>query len=54
MTIEFYFKRPCCLARLRSGPLGAHIDQYAAHLQEAAFSQCTGKHRVRLTAGLSH
>lgn len=32
MTIEFHFKRPCCLERLRSGLLGIYIDQYAAQL----------------------
>lgn len=53
MTIEFYFKRPCCLARLRSGPLGAYIDRYAAQLHEAAFPQGTGRHKVRLVASLS-
>lgn len=53
MTIKFYFKRPCCLERLRSGPLGIYIDQYAAQLHEAAFARGTGKHKVRLIASLS-
>ncbi|EJB8509900.1 TPA: tyrosine-type recombinase/integrase [Pseudomonas aeruginosa] len=53
MTIEFYFKRPCCLERLRSGPLGIYIDQYAAQLHAMAFAQGTGKHKVRLVASLS-
>jgi site-specific recombinase XerD len=53
MSIEFYFKRPCCLARMRSGPLGAYIDQYGAYLQEGGFPQSTGQHKVRLAAYLS-
>ena len=53
ITIEFYFKRPRCLERLRSGPLGIYIDQYAAQLHAMAFAQGTGKHKVRLVASLS-
>ena len=53
MSIEFYFKRPCCLARMRYGPLGAYIDQYGAYLQTGGFPQSTGRHKLRLAVSLS-
>jgi len=46
MTDQLY-SNPEILARLRSGPLGAHIDGFAVALSEQGYSQSALKVKIR-------
>jgi site-specific recombinase XerD len=51
MTNQF-FKHPKTLQRLHEGPLGAHIDAYAALLHEQGYGWQGGRRQIRLVADL--
>lgn len=57
-----YFKHPFTLQKLRSGPAGLYLDDYASHLTEQGYSWTTARRHLRAvgrfstwaqTAGLS-
>ncbi|NJL26629.1 MAG: tyrosine-type recombinase/integrase [Thermoanaerobaculia bacterium] len=53
MTEEFY-SAPSTLAELHAGPLGSHVDAFAALLSERGYTRSTGRRQLRLVADLSH
>ncbi|MDB6090051.1 MAG: hypothetical protein JWN85_2835 [Gammaproteobacteria bacterium] len=53
MTTAAYFRCPKVLRRLRLGPLGAHIDLYAARLLKEGHSYQSGARCTRVVADFS-
>jgi len=52
--VDHFFVDPLALRRLRTGPLGEHIDRFAALLSERGYARQTAKVQIRLVADLSH
>jgi site-specific recombinase XerD len=48
-----YFKDPRVLDRLHDGPLGTHMDAFAAWHSKQGYTRFTIKHRIRLVGALS-
>ena len=53
MTNQF-FTHPKTLQRLHGGPLGAHIDAYAAPLYDQGYGWQGGRRQIRLMADLGY
>jgi len=51
--IDQFFSDPVTLHRLRSGPLGDHIDAFAQVLSAQGYSWLTIREKIRAVAGLS-
>jgi site-specific recombinase XerD len=51
---EQYYTAPRTLERLHSGPLGSHIDGFAALLDEQGYTREVIRSHLRLVADLSH
>ena len=51
--IDRYFSRGVTLGRLRRGPLGVHIDGFAALLSRQGYARHTGRLKIWLVADLS-
>ncbi len=51
--LEFYFKDPACLRRLRCGVLAEHMDELACDLRERGYSRGAGRHALRYVSALS-
>lgn len=49
-----YFRDPQILERLHRGPLGGHIDAFAAFLTERRYKRSTGRGHLALVSKLSH
>jgi hypothetical protein len=52
MNHLFYSQR-ATWDRLRSGPLGPHIENFAIHLSEQGYAANTGRWKLRLVAKLA-
>ena len=53
LTVFFSPARPSVVCRLRDGPLGPHIDEYARHLAEQGLARGTTMRTLHLVADLS-
>jgi len=51
--IDQFFSDPVTLHRLRSGPLGDHIDAFTQVLSAQGYSWLTIREKIRAVAGLS-
>ena len=51
--IGHFYSTPAVLLRLRFGPLGTHIDDFARLLVERGYVRSTARHRIRVVADLS-
>ena len=51
--IDQFYSDPLSLERLRSGPLGSHIDTFAQMLSAQDYARSTAKEKIRVVAGLS-
>lgn len=51
--LDKYYAKPTRLRQLRRGPLGSHLDEFAAEPDRQGFELSTGKHRLSLCAKLS-
>jgi site-specific recombinase XerD len=51
--IDQFYSDPLSLERLRSGPLGSHIDTFAQILSAQDYARSTAKEKIRVVAGLS-
>jgi len=51
--VDHFFVEPRALKRLRTGPLGVHIDGFAQRLWEHGYANQSGKIRLRLIGELS-
>lgn len=54
MATIAYFKRPKMLQRLDAGPLGIHIDLFAARLLEDGHCQQSAWRNLRVVSDFSH
>lgn len=52
--LEIYFESPYTLRRLRSGPLGNHIDGFAQALKDKGYSSQTARRYLRSGAHFGH
>ena len=48
-----YFKHPFTLHKLRSGPAGRYLDDYASHLTQQGYSQSTARRHLRAAGHFS-
>lgn len=51
--LDKYYEKPTRLRQLRRGPLGPHLDDFAATLYRQGFKLSTGKHHLSLCAKFS-
>jgi site-specific recombinase XerD len=51
--LEKYFEKPTRIRQLRRGPLGPHLDDFAAELQRGGFAPVTARHKLCLAAKFS-
>ena len=51
--IDQFYSDPLSVERLRSGPLGSHIDTFAQMLSAQDYARSTAKEKIRVIAGLS-
>lgn len=51
--LDKYYEKPTRLRQLRRGPLGPHLDDFAAELHRQGFKLSTGKHHLSLCAKFS-
>jgi site-specific recombinase XerD len=51
---DLFFSDPRIVERLHEGPLGLHIDAFAALLVEQGYAKSTAKEKVQLVGDLSH
>lgn len=51
---DLFFSNLRALQRLHEGPLGPHIDAFAAHLGEQGYARSTARYQIHLVADLSH
>lgn len=51
--LDKYYEKPTRLRQLRRGPLGPHLDDFAAELYRQGFKLSTGKHHLSLCAKFS-
>jgi site-specific recombinase XerD len=51
--VDHFFLEPLALRRLRAGPLGEHIDGFAALLLEQGYARQSAKTKIRLVGELS-
>jgi len=51
--LEWLYSAPATLQRLRSGPLGPYLDDFARVLKARGYSGRTGRTHLQLLRGLS-
>ena len=51
--IDEYYSDPATVSRMREGPVGPFIDEYAAHVQELGFERQTIRKQLRIAGKLS-
>lgn len=51
--IDQFYSDPLSMERLRSGPLGSHIDTFAQILSAQGYAGSSAKEKIRVVAGLS-